>query len=305
MNWKKRQLIGFSVKSMNELIRVIELGINMVEIKLGNFASAGTPLYYYADEKFSVNTEVLQSISSLVCSRNIAVQFHLPLENKVSLKTEKGINIGLKEHHNAAMQRFMILEMIFREYGIGSVITMHPPMVSSKQKQLISENKALNNAKKFFDSLDLLRIKENHCTLIGLENQAIPKKLAGNLGYETEHFKIILRDTRTIGITIDVGHRLLAPGFKVSDFMKLGFPVVNCHFHGNPGILNMDNFNDDLHELPRGRSKGKDGNVKGYKNYIRYFKRHRHPITLEISRLERYSDNEFADFVANLKKETE
>lgn len=307
MSWKDKQLIGFSVKSMEELERAAMTEVNMVEIRADKFKKNGFPLYFFENGKFILQKSNLANLSSIAHAWNMAVQFHLPIEKNISAagEGENVLNIGIKNHHDAYLLKFLMFEEIYRKYRIGKVLTVHPPLVSVKGKNILRKNRALNNAKIFFDRLDTYRMRESHNTEIGVENQSMPKKMAGNLGYETEHFKIMLRDTRTIGITIDTGHRRLTEGFKVSDFMKLGFPVVNCHFHGNPGIINPKNFDDDTHEFPRGKNGEQGENVKGYWNYIRYFRRHRNPITLEIAHLEKYTDRELSDLVARIKRETE
>ena len=293
--WRRKQRIGFSVKSMEELVRVVALGVNLVEIKLEKFADSGTPLYFYCEQRyFRMNRKVLRKIVEICGPRGVAVQFHLPIENAIDLRSEKGINIGVLEHHDVAIARFRMFERIYAQYGIGSVITMHPPVVSVKGEEILDEKTALENAKTFFLRLDKLRMKEDHQTLIGVENQPDKKVLADNLGYLTGHFKKMIRSTRTIGITIDSGHRRLARGFKISEFISISIDVVNFHFHGNAGKFIKENYDDDEHQLPT------EENVTGYKNYLHYFRRHRTPVILEIANLARYTDAVLRAFVRDL-----
>ena len=51
------------------------------------------------------------------------------------------------------------------------------------------------------------------------------KKKAGNLGFLPKHFKGMLKNTRTICLTMDVGHRRLTKKFRVRDFLSLGIPL--------------------------------------------------------------------------------
>jgi sugar phosphate isomerase/epimerase len=298
--WTKIQLIGLSVKNWNEFIRALLLGANMVEIKVEKFAENGLPLYTYRKNgNFIQNRKNLSLINRLAKKNNIAVQLHLPIERCLDLTQEAGINIGFVGHHEIALRRFEILENIYRDFGIGSVITMHPPTISFDGNELIKVEESLENARIFFEKLDDLRLKKNHQTLIGIENQPSPKLMAASLGSNSEHFKIMLRNTRTIGVTIDSGHRLLADKFTVTQLLGFAFPVNNFHFHGNHGEFKADNFDDDEHKLPM------PDNVKGYKNYIRYFRRHRTPIVLELSHLKQYKDEELANFIFNLKCQVE
>jgi hypothetical protein len=299
MNWKKKQLIGFSVKSMEQMIRAISLGANMVEIRLGDFEKNGTPLYFYHQKKFELNERVLWLISAIAHQHSVEVQFHLPLEKDASLDYETGINIGILAHHEVELKRFRMLEQIYGEYEIGSVITVHPPLTFYRGEQYVSEEDALRNAKIFFDKLDKVRIANGCLTRIGLENQADVKSFIGKVGYLPRHFREMLLDTRTIGITVDTGHRRLAKEFTVTEFIQLGLQVENFHFHGNRGIIDPESYDDDEHLLPN-----KD-NVKGYYNFLRYFRRHRTPVVLEIIHLNSYKDELLSGFVEKLKKELE
>lgn len=297
--WKRKQLIGLSVKNWQEFIRaVVTINVNMVEIKLEKFAENGMPLYAYRKGKFYLNHKNLALIAETAKKHAVAVQFHLPIERCVDASKDVGINVGFIAHHKIALARFIMLEKIYRKYGIGSVITVHPPTVSFNDKKLIEVEVALENSRIFFEELDALRLEENHQTLIGIENQTASKVVAACLCSDAEHFKTMLRNTRTIGVTIDSGHRLLAENFTVTELLGFALAVNNFHFHGNQGEFNAINYDDDEHKLPTPK------NVKGYKNYIRYFCRHRTPVVLEIANLEQYSDKTLTKFISDLKCET-
>jgi sugar phosphate isomerase/epimerase len=107
----------------------------------------------------------------------------------------------------------------------------------------------------------------------------------------------MMKDTRSIDITIDTGHRRLTQEFSIREFLQGGWRVANFHFHGNEGIFNPMDWSDDQHLLPHKE------NVKGYDNYLRYFRRHRVPIILEISHLNEYSDRELRGFLGGFKEE--
>lgn len=301
MSWKDRQLIGFSVKSPEELKRVVSLGvINMVEIKVQHF-----PLYRYKDGHFYPNDKALKKLLFDMCGDLEAVQFHLVMGRSINPRIETGLNIGVVTHHEIYLRIFEMLEEIYRTYKIGGVLTLHPPVVVAEGRAILPEREAILNAKLFFEKLDALRIAGKHKTRIGLENMSDPKSISGNVGYLTAHFRTMLWNTRSIGVTIDTGHRRLSENFKVSEFMKLGFEVVNCHFHGNPGKIDPDSFDDDKHQFPHGKSDEEDKNVEGYWTYIRHFRRHRTPVVLEISHLEKYSDAELIENVERIKKDLE
>lgn len=295
MNWKKEQLLGFSVKTIDEIERIISLGMNLVEIKIERLKEDGLGLYEYDGSRFSIREDNLTKIAQI--TKGVAVQFHLPVEEYISKKDEKGFNIGVLDHHDIVLERFSLLEEIFRKFALGSVLTLHPPLISAKGKILIYEREAIKNSRIFFERLDDLRLKNDHKTAIGVENVTDPKTAAGNLGNFPKHFKGMLLNTRTIGLTLDTGHRRLAEYFRVRDFLSLGFPIVNYHFHGNDGNFDPDNWDDDQHHFPN------SGNIKGYDNYLRYFRRHRPPIVLEISDLKDYSDRDLLDFVNALRNE--
>jgi hypothetical protein len=298
MNWNKKQSIGFSVKSFEELKRICNLqkhGVNMVEVRVGTFTREGTPLYKYEKNKFSLNKKNLSELCTI--AKGVTVQWHLPIEKNISLSSEEGFNLGVLSHHDIYKKRFCFLEEIYQYYDIGKIITMHPPAVVYNGKELIKEKVAIANAKKFFDTYDIFRQENNHQTIICVENMTDIKEVGGNVGYMPWHFKKMLKDTRTFGLTTDVGHRRLAKKFTVTEFMSLGLPIYDFHFHGNHGKIDPLTYDDDEHLLPN-----KD-NVMGYRNYLRYFKRNRPAIVLEIAHLERYTDEQLINFLEKFREE--
>lgn len=297
MKWKNKQLVGFSVRSLEELMRVILLGINMVEIKLEKFASSGFPLYVYKKRHFYPITKNINLIKKICTDSGVSVQFHLPIENTLSIDIETGLNTGVLRHHNPYSERYLMFEEIYQKDGLGTILTVHPPLAKANSKIIHSEKRLIENSRIFYEKHDERRIRENHQTIIGLENQTDMKIDSGNLGYLPRHFKIILRNCRTFGLTVDTGHRRLARNFSISEFLATGLPFVNFHFHGNDGVINPNCWDDDQHLLPSPNNLS--GGALAYANFMRFFRRHRAPIVLEISHLERYSDEELRMFLKN------
>lgn len=305
MNWQNRQLIGFSVRSMEELSRMAWIkeklcdDINLIEIKVDRFAKNNVPLYKYDRKKgFITNNKNLEFIAKKIKKIDISASLHLPFENIIDINSETGLSIGVAEHHDLYLRKFEMLEFIFRTYEIGQVLTLHPPQLSSNGKKLLDEKIALENARIFFNKLDAVRIARRARTIIGVENQADPKGDGSTIGYLPLHFKTMLRDTRTIGLTIDSGHRNLTKKFSIREFLSLGIPIVNVHFHGNSGNFDPETYDDDEHLPPT------PGNIKGYDNYLRFFRRNRVPIMLEISHLEKYIASDLVNIVKKLREET-
>lgn len=298
--WKQKQFVGVSVKNWDEMLRAIYLGANMVEIKLEKFAENGKPLYTQRKGHFRKNHKVLGELAAIAEERSVAFQLHLPIERCVNPMKETGINVGVRSHHEVALRRFILLEEINLQYPcIGSIITIHPPTLSFNYNSVLPADEILENTKIFYEMLDEYRLKHDHQTLIGLENQPGAKLLATCLGDSPKHFKYILKNTRTIGVTIDSGHRLLAENFTVTELLGFAFTVVNFHFHGNDGIFDFETYDDDQHQIPM------YDNVKGYKNYLRFLRRHRTPVVLELSNLGQYKDDELKNVIENLKREAE
>jgi len=306
MSWRDKQFIGLSIQRPKELKRITALNlVNMVEIKVQQFSQAGFPLYLYRDGYFYPDDKALKKLSFELCDGLEAVQFHLTMGGSINPKIESGLNIGVIEHHEIYLRMFQMFEEMYGNRKIGSVLTLHPPLFKAKKRSRLSEEEAAKNAKIFFAKLDELRISANHQTKIGLENMPDPNSIYGIIGYLPAHFRTMLWDTRSIGVTIDTGHRRLADDFKVSEFIRLGFEVVNCHFQGNRGKSNSNSLNDDIHEFPHGRTESEEENVYGYKNCIRYFRRHRTPVVLEISNLGKYSDEKLIEKVERIKRDLE
>jgi len=302
MEWNKVQRVGFSVRNMAEAERVVALGANMIEIKVEKFAQAGTPIYFFKGH-FQRNYDVLKMLKCFAEQNNITIQWHLPVEGSPNVEVESGFNAGIVEHHPLIFKRFCFLESLYRDYGIGRTITMHPVTISVDGEQFLSVNEAIRNSKILFDAMDKLRYKYKNQTLIGIENQTDLKQKAGTLGFLPNHFKWMLKDTRTIGITIDTGHRRLTQNFSIGKFLSLGFTVNNFHFHGNDGVFNPIDWSDDHHVLPT--RENVSANKNAYDNFLRYFRRHRPPIVLEISHLENYTDDELHNFLIHFKQELE
>ncbi len=301
MEWDNIQRVGFSVRNMDEAERAVRLGANLIEVKVEKFASSGIAPYFFERGIFHEHNTVLEMMSDFSHDHHVTIQWHLPVEGIPDHTEESGFNAGIILHHQLIIDRFSLLEYIYRTYDIGSVSTMHPVTISVGGREFMSEKEAIKNSKILFDRLDAIRVNERHKTLIGIENQTDLKQKAGTLGFLPSHFKRILQDTRTIGITIDTGHRRLTQNFSIGNFLSLGFTVNNFHFHGNDGVFNPIDWRDDHHVLPTVDNVSAHKNAYG--NFLRYFRRHRPPIVLEISHLEKYSDDELRNFLVQFKQE--
>ncbi len=300
--WNQIQRVGFSVRNIEEMKRVVSLGANMVEIKVEKFASNDTPIYSFdGKNQFSRNQSLLKELADFANSHGITIQWHLPVEGRPDCTKESGFNAGIASHRELIIDRFIFLEGIHATHGIGNCSTMHPVTTSVDGEEFLTVNEAIRNSKILFDELDVIRTRDNHRMLIGIENQTDLKQKAGTLGFLPSHFKRMLQDTRTIGVTIDTGHRRLAQDFSIGKFLSLGFTVNNFHFHGNDGVFNPIDWSDDHHVLPT--VDNVSANPNAYGNFLRYFRRHRPPIVLEISHLENYSDGKLRNFLVQFKRE--
>ncbi len=140
--WNKTQRIGFSVRDMTELQRVVRLGANMVEIKVEKFARAGTPIYEFnGKNEFWCNEGMLGRLTALALDKNFTIQWHLPVEGKIDPTKETGFNMGVAEHCELYIERFLVLESIYQDYGIGNVITLHPPTISIGGEEFLTAKK--------------------------------------------------------------------------------------------------------------------------------------------------------------------
>lgn len=299
--WENEQLTGFSVKTRKEFDRVLAFGINFIEIKIDKFKNDGVQFYEFKGGSFVWNECIYDFLLRRLNKAgrgDIAISFHLPIEKCIDGRKEVGLNICIPEHHEMLLRKFIMFEEAYQATGVGEILTVHPPIIPSGR-----EGRALKNARIFLERLDEIRLMNMHQTLIGFENMTDPKLNMANFGYKPGHFKAMFKNTRTMGLTLDTGHRLLAKDFSMRGALKLGIPIVKFHFHGNSGVFNPRSWKDDQHLLPTRDSKniGK----KAYENFLRYFRRYRTPIILEIAHLEKYTDEELYLFVENLKKELE
>lgn len=253
------------------------------------------PLYELEKGKFIPCPDNLKAIEEISKKNDLVVQFHLPFEDRIDSTQERGLSMARSEHHLLLLQRFEMFNQILKEYGLGETLTIHPPQIVAKGKKIATFTEALKNACSFFWELDQMIIRHDWHFFVAVENQADPKKDSITLGYEATHFREMLRKTQTIGLCIDLGHRMLAEHLRIRDLVQLGLPIENIHFHRNPGEWVPEGYGDDVHKLVF------SDNVDGYYRLLENVRRWRIPLVLEISHLECYSNQELEEYVKNLQ----
>lgn len=294
-----KQLIGFSVKNEDEVVRTLEqLGANVVEMRMGDFARDDKPFYYRNKYgRFVENRAVTENISGILKSFKAVGQFHMVIERGIDIKTDEGINIGVSEHHDLAIKRLMFINEMYIKRGLGRSITFHLPMYIMGGKQLMMRKKSLEGTRSFFRKLDLVIKKADFQSLITVENHTDPKISASFPGNKIKDFEYVFEGTTSFALTLDTGHANLAEGFEVRKYFNLHMPVKNIHFQGNYGKRTAVDFSDDMHLLPTRES------VKEYDFIIRQIKKFRPSVILEIADLHKYRGMELANFLINLKEE--
>lgn len=293
------QLIGFSVKNEDEVVRTLEeLGANVVEMRMGDFARQDKPFYYRnRSGRFVENEAVTKKISKILKSFKAAGQFHMIIEKGIDINTDAGINIGVPAHHDLAIERLMLINEIYIKRGLGRSITFHLPMYILGGNQLLKHKTAMEGARSFFRKFDRAIKKTDFRSAITIENHTDPKVSASFLGNKISDFEYIFEGTASFALTLDTGHANLAEEFDVEKYFNLPIPVKNIHYQGNHGKITAVDFSDDMHLLPQ-----KD-TVKNHSFIIRQIKKFRPSVILEIADLHRYRGMTLANFVIDLKEE--
>lgn len=290
--------VGFHIKSMNELERIASIpNVNLVELKPDKMEKNGASPYIYKNRQFSINESVAKEIQDICQENNVSVQIHLPYESQVDLEKENGLCYGIKEHHSILLDRFEMINELYKNFGIGEVVVLHPPQIRARNERICSKFDGLEHGREFLYLLDKNRIEKDWNYKVGLENMVPPKKDAITLGYTVGQLKLLIGNSQTIGLTVDSGHRLLNDQFSVSEMFSLGVPIVSMHFHRNPGVFSETGFSDDAHQFANSK------NLKHFNAYIRSIRRNKIPLICEVRNLSDYSSQHLEDYVGYLRFE--
>lgn len=294
MNLERR--IGFHVKSLDEVRRIANLkGANLMEIKPSFFKDRDCPeLYTYENGIFKINHDTAKEIKDVAEENNMQVNLHLPYARKVDINEEDGLCQALKEHQSRILQRYEMLSDLYNNYKIGEIVTVHPPTYMKDGKLVAEMRDAKEHGRELYFALDELIREKGFKYKIGIENMPDPKRDSADLGYEVKHLKHLLGETENIGLTVDTGHRLLADKMSIAKLFALA-PVVNMHFHSNPGIFSHENYDDDEHKLAT------VDNLKNFDRYLTSIRRNKIPVVCEVSHLERIDNKELEDYVEDLR----
>lgn len=290
--------IGFHARNIEELERVINIeGANLVELKPDKFRKNNQNIYFFNGNDFVIDNVIASEIKRLCDKKNITVQIHLPYEKKKNSTKETGLYQADRNHHDLLLKRYEMIGELYSLYGIGAVITTHPPAFGFNNKQFCSEDEALQAGREFYAKLDMLIKEKNYQFKVGIENLVAPKESGTmNIGYTPRQIDKLIGRTSEIGITVDSGHRLLNDKMSVGKLFSKGM-IVNVHFHANPGIRSEKDYDDDEHTFANPK------NLKHYFAYIKSFRRFKTPVILEIDKLEEFSDKYLRNYVMNLRRE--
>ena len=291
--------IGFHARNWAELERVVNIeGVSLVELKPEKLRERDNiEMYFYDGKSFVINEPIVKEIKAMCDEKGICAQIHLPFEKKNDSSEERGLCQSEISHHPMILARYEMFGRLLNDYGIGSVLTTHPPTFGFGRKQLWSEQQSLEAGIELYAKVDMLIKEKRYRFRLGIENMVLPKKSGtGSIGYKPEHIDKLIGNTSEIGITVDSGHRRLNDEMSVSKLFSYGH-VVNVHFHSNAGIPSSVDYRDDEHIFATRK------NLLYYNRYIKTFRRFRTPIVLEIDKLDKFSDEELGRYVMELRKE--
>lgn len=254
--------------------------INVLEVKPEHrseplFVPDASGLFSLHDKNFS---SFYRKARGLETDQELALQFHFP-------PSLSGVSLNPADlaQHDAILSLFSSIAGAVSQYGLLPNVTFHLPAIIWSGKSVFDggEDKALDNTRWLFDRIGEAQLKHSWPIVIGVENQADPKKNAHVLGYLIEHFATVMKDTSDcINFTIDTGHRLLSRNLSVRDILALadylGKRIINFHMHENLGII-TDSYKDDLHNLPM------ENRIPGMLNFLNRAVQYRIPIIFEVN----------------------
>lgn len=288
--------VGFHVKSLEDVERFPKiLGVNTIENKFDYIARGdNVDMMPFRDGHYELNHEFAKFLSDVVRNNGLQSQVHDSFTRALKKGRFDHFSLALRGDHDKILERFKLYNELNEKYDLCSVVTIHPPSFVIDGKELCSEGEALKAGREFFCRLDDLMIKEGFGYNVGIENQAIPKSFNKTLGYTNEQLKYLLGETSSIGLTVDSGHRLLAPNLSVKEMFSSA-PIVNLHFHTNSGVPSRDTYDDDEHRFAN------EDNLKHFKNYVRAVRRYKIPVICEISELAKQTDEALTDYIQGLQ----
>jgi len=316
--------VGFHASGEEEFSRVARIkGVNLIELKPGKFAKEGNPLYIYDGNTFEINHRVVEELERFAKTRDIALQIHLPYERSHNPKKESGLCASDRAHHDRLLQRFDMIGQMHERYGVGNVVTIHPPAYMFDGTEKWTKEEALDAGREFYSRVDALMKEKGYSFRIGLENMVLPKNGEGargtsSLGYVPWHIDDIIGDTSKIGITIDSGHRRLNDEMSIAKLVSYG-EVVNLHLHSNEGEDNPTDYSGDQHmiaipgfdtekelaqDLYRGfRFDDRFKVLPHFDNFVsRVIRRRKVPVVLEV-KIREYNDEELVRYVSALRQD--
>ena len=291
--------IGFHARSTEEFLRVIRIeGVDLVELKPQKFHEKNdASIYYFDGEHFEVNEDLVKKIARLCDGKGITVQIHLPYEKTCDPSIEGGLCQAVRRHHGLILARYAMFGEMLRKFGIGSVLTTHPPAFQFDGVPFCSEEDALEIGAELYFKLDRLIKHQGYGFQVGIENVVAPKSSgASSVGYTPKHIDQLIGNTSRIGITVDTGHRRLNDEMSIAKLFSYG-QVVSLHFHSNPGEVSDENYDDDEHVFATPE------NLPHYDRYMKGLRRRGLPIVLEIDKLDETTDDELGAYVRNLRSE--
>ena len=291
-------LIGTHARTMAELDRVTSIeGIDMVELKPDIMRiKCGAELYTFNGNNFAINPNVAREISDLCSSRGCSVQVHMPFERMRDASQESGLCQAETAHYPLILAGYRMMGELLRDYGIGTVLTTHPPAFMFDRKKICTEEEAIAVGRELYLKLGKLIDKEGYGFKVGVENMVCPKnKGSASVGYYPEQISGLIKGTG-LGITIDTGHRMLNHKMSIAELVSIG-SIVNTHFHTNDGKPTDEGYSDDQHVLAYSH------NLAHYKRHIRGFAERGNPIVLEIECLDAIRDKELSEYVSRLREE--
>ena len=163
--------IGFHARTIEELNLGISTPlVDLVELKPDHLKKrSGFELYTFDGRKFSINHVSARQMQTLLESKGIEAQIHVPYEESHNPEVETGLCHADRSHHDMLLSRIDMLGELYERYKIGTVLTMHPPAFrlnwktsEGKRKLEWTEEEAMKAGIEFYEKVDELIRKKGY-----------------------------------------------------------------------------------------------------------------------------------------------
>ncbi len=259
----KTQKVKFGSRffEMDQLGMLVELPVNYLDMHFrhGKIGFAQT-IYKYENGVYAPNVRNLETLQKLSDEEGITILVHLP-----DIKRDNVLTPLMADATERYIDRLRFFNQLFLDYGVGELVSFHPPIVAANGEVFADSTSAVIKAgRKFFEILNKTMHDENWKIKIAVET-AGPATTPMQFCTPLQLVAMLTGLNENIGILADAAHLQLIP-LQLSTLLMLTeknkIPIMALHFSGNNGINQKEQYWGDEHEFPSAK------NVLGFEQYL-------------------------------------